>query len=183
MYLKQFYFFISKCIPIKIVYTTTTDLVITCSSSVVLIICSFLLKQSYLQFKILSSITGLDYLSKYNRYSLIYEFLSIQYNYRLKLQVFTTSLLTTFVSITSLFNYANWWEREIWDLFGIYFIGNNDLRRILLDYGFEGFPLRKDFPVSGFVELAYSLSTKTCKYTSLELSQRSKLLTLNSAIF
>ena len=179
----QLSIFLKKCLPVRLSFFTANELVLTCSSSHILIICSFLLKQSYLQFKTLSSISGVDFLTKVNRFEIIYDFLSIHYNFRVRLKTYTTALATTFCSLTSLFQCANWWEREIWDLFGVYFSGNSDLRRLLLDYGFEGFPLRKDFPVSGFVELAYSYSTKTCRYSSLELSQRSKLLMLQSSIF
>ena len=79
--------------------------------------------------------------------------------------------ITSIESITSIYNSADWWEREIWDLFGIFFNNHPDLRRILTDYGFEGYPLRKDFPLSGYVEVRYDERQKRVICESLELAQ------------
>lgn len=107
------------------------------------------------QYHLLTSIAGVDLLTGYYRFVVIYELLSIVYNTRVRVKVFLpdTAIL---LSSTQIFINANWWEREIWDLFGIFFRGNNDLRRILTDYGFEGHPLRKDFPLYGYHEVRYN---------------------------
>lgn len=122
------------------------------------------------QFTILSDICAVDYPTKQNRFKLVYHMLSLHYNFRITI----CTELTTFTavpSITSLYSNANWCEREIWDLFGIFFINHPDLRRILTDYGFEGYPLRKDFPLIGFVELKYDFITKSLKFEPTHLKQ------------
>lgn len=107
------------------------------------------------QYKLLSDIVAVDYPYKKYRFQLIYNVLSISYSNRLFIH-FYSSELEKVPSIISIFPCACWYEREIWDLFGIHFFGNNDLRRILTDYGFVGHPLRKDFPLSGYTELLYN---------------------------
>ena len=83
-------------------------------------------------------------------------------------------------SVSSVFKSASWLEREVWDLFGIFFSEHSDLRRILTDYGFQGFPLRKDFPLTGFVELKYDDEMKRVSYDSLELSQEFRFFDFQS---
>jgi NADH-quinone oxidoreductase subunit C len=78
-------------------------------------------------------------------------------------------------SVTQIYEGANWLEREVWDLFGIFFTDHQDLRRILTDYGFQGHPLRKDFPLTGFIELYYNDSTKRLSYEPVELSQETRV--------
>jgi NADH:ubiquinone oxidoreductase subunit C len=85
------------------------------------------------------------------------------------------------MSITSLYKNANWLEREVWDMYGIYFEEHPDLRRILTDYGFEGYPLRKDFPLSGFKEVRYDDSQKRVILESLELTQECRIFSFNSS--
>ena len=77
-------------------------------------------------------------------------------------------------STISIFKNADWWEREIWDLFGIFFENHSDLRRILNDYNFEGHPMRKDFPLTGFIEIYYNHNTKSISYEKVQLTQKSK---------
>jgi len=84
----------------------------------------------------------------------VYDLLSVSYNNRIRIKVYIDEL-EPIKSLTFLFPCANWWEREVWDMFGIFFFDHPDLRRILTDYGFEGFPLRKDFPLSGYTEVRY----------------------------
>lgn len=133
-------------------------------------IVSFLKKHTYFQFKVLIDIYCVDYPSKKNRFELTYQFLSIINNVRLNLKVVTDESIWVH-SLNTLFWSSNWAEREIWDLYGVYFHNHNDLRRILTDYGFQGFPLRKDFPVTGYVELRYNDETKQVVYKSLMLAQ------------
>lgn len=107
------------------------------------------------QYKLLSCISGIDLLNSNYRFCIAYDLLSIIFNIRIRVKIFFPKLIKI-KSIVPIFKNANWWEREIWDMFGIYFENHPDLRRILTDYGFDGFPLLKDFPLSGFIEVFYS---------------------------
>jgi NADH dehydrogenase (ubiquinone) Fe-S protein 3 len=118
----------------------------------------------------LIDVTAVDYPSRAHRFELVYQLLSIQYNARIRVKT-TIDELTAVESVTPLFSAANWFERETWDMFGICFLHHPDLRRILTDYGFEGHPLRKDFPVSGYIEFRYDDSKKRVISEPLELSQ------------
>ena len=111
-------------------------------------------KKSGYQYHLLSSISGVDFLGKDYRFSVVYDLLSLTYNSRLRVKVFVNEV-TSVPSVVPLYINANWWEREVWDMFGIFFSGHPDLRRLLTDYGFEGHPLRKDFPLTGHVEVRY----------------------------
>jgi NADH dehydrogenase (ubiquinone) Fe-S protein 3 len=131
---------------------------------------TFLKNHSLLQYKTITAITAVDYLKKEKRFQLIYFLLSYKLNSRLiiKLNISDREFVD---SITPIFKGANWYEREVWDLFGIFFKNHPDLRRILTDYGFEGFALRKDFPQSGFSEVRYDDANKHVMYERLELAQ------------
>lgn len=118
----------------------------------------------------LSELTCIDYPMRANRFSVAYFLLSYCYNYRLNLMVLTTPD-QGLPSITSIFSGSAWQEREAWDMFGLLFINNPDLRRILTDYGFLGHPLRKDFPLSGFVEAYFNDMTQLVSYQPLSLAQ------------
>jgi NADH:ubiquinone oxidoreductase subunit C len=126
------------------------------------------------QYKILSCISGVDllysFLNNNYRFSIVYDLLSLQYNTRLKLKIYLNEL-STILSSTIIFINANWWEREIWDMFGIWFDNHPDLRRILTDYGFDGFPLRKDFPLIGYSEILYDFNRKRILSKPCEFSQ------------
>lgn len=124
------------------------------------------------QFKQLIDICGIDYLGKYNkkRFEINYNLLSIKHQLRLHIKILVNELMPV-SSSTHLFKAADWYEREVWDMYGIFFKNHKDLRRILTDYGFEGFPMRKDFPQSGYVELRYDNDYKHLVYEPLELSQ------------
>jgi NADH-quinone oxidoreductase subunit C len=123
-----------------------------------------------LKFSQMMDLCGADYPDRPERLEVVYNFLSMKYNSRLQLKV-RTDEDTPVPSITGVFSSANWFERETWDLFGIYFSGHPDLRRILTDYGFEGHPLRKDFPLTGYVELRYDEEQKRCVYEPVTLTQ------------
>jgi len=118
----------------------------------------------------LMEIAGVDYPERPERFEVNYHLLSVTENHRFRIKV-TTDEDTPVPSVTSLWPVAGWLEREVFDLYGVGFAGNPDLRRILTDYGFEGFPLRKDFPQTGYVELRYSEAEKRVVYEPVELPQ------------
>jgi len=115
-------------------------------------------------------ICGADYPGREKRFDVVYHFLSPRHNRRIRLKV-ETDEVTPVPSIISLFPAANWYERETYDLYGVLFSGHPDLRRILTDYGFEGFPLRKDFPLTGFVEVRYDDAQGRVVYEPVKLPQ------------
>ena len=125
------------------------------------------------QYTLLSCISGVDYSTIIYRFGISYEILSITYNTRLNIKIFFNNP-DLIQSIVDIYKCANWWEREIWDMFGIFFYVNLDLRRILTDYGFEGHPLRKDFPVHGFLEIFYKLKEKKILSDFVSFSQESR---------
>ena len=122
------------------------------------------------QFKQLVDVCGVDYPEKETRFAVVYNLLSLTHNLRIRIKVWTDED-TPVPSACGLFSSANWWEREVWDLYGIYFSGHPDLRRILTDYGFEGHPLRKDFPLTGYVEMRYDDEQKRVVYEPVKLTQ------------
>ena len=122
------------------------------------------------QYKILIDLTAVDYPSRSLRFEVVYNLLSVQYNARIRIKTCIDEI-TPLPSSTSLYSASGWWEREIWDMFGIFFQNHPDLRRILTDYGFQGHPLRKDFPLTGYVEVRYDDSEKRVVTESLELAQ------------
>ena len=119
----------------------------------------FLRDSSLTKCEVLTAISVVDYPERLNRFEIVYELLSIRFNYRFRLKT-SVNESTSLKSITLLYPCSNWWEREAWDLFGVFFKNHPDLRRILSDYGFEGHPLRKDFPLSGYVDLRYDENVK-----------------------
>jgi NADH:ubiquinone oxidoreductase subunit C len=123
------------------------------------------------QFKILTCVSGVDTPENLYRFTLVYELLSIRYNSRVRIKILADEL-TPICSIEKIFANAAWWESEIWDMFGIFFINQLKLSRILTDYGFQGYPLRKDFPLSGFLESRFNILKNKVVYEKLELSQK-----------
>jgi len=118
----------------------------------------------------LMEIAGVDYPERSERFEVNYHLLSVTHNHRIRIKV-TTDEDTPVPSVTGLWPVAGWLEREVFDLYGVGFAGNPDLRRILTDYGFEGYPLRKDFPQTGYVELRYSEAEKRVVYEPVDLPQ------------
>jgi NADH-quinone oxidoreductase subunit C len=123
-----------------------------------------------LQFKQLMDVCGVDYPDRAERFDVVYNLLSLTHNRRIRVIV-RTDEQTPVPTVTHVFNSANWWEREAWDLLGILFRDHPDLRRILSDYGFEGHPLRKDFPLTGYVEVRYDDELKRIVYEPVKLPQ------------
>lgn len=118
----------------------------------------------------LVDVTAVDWPSLPERFEVVYLLLSVSRNLRVRVKT-TTDEDTPVPSIVSLFPAAGWYERETWDLFGVFFSGHPDLRRLLTDYGFEGHPLRKDFPLTGYVELRYDDEQKRVVYEPVTLTQ------------
>lgn len=122
------------------------------------------------QFKVLTCISGVDYPDNLYRFQVVYELLSLKFNSRIRIKVLVDEL-TPVSSIEKLFPAATWWECEVWDMFGVFFLKQYNLTRLLTDYGFQGFPLRKDFPLSGFTESRYNAIKNRVVYENIELSQ------------
>jgi NADH dehydrogenase (ubiquinone) Fe-S protein 3 len=132
-----------------------------------------------MQYKILSCISGVDLMQNNYRFIVVYEFLSLVFNSRLRVKVFIDEYMFL-PSIVNVYVNSNWWEREIWDLYGLYFENHFDLRRILNDYSFEGYPMRKDFPLSGFSEVRYDQNKKSVLFEMLQLSQEYRSFTYSN---
>lgn len=122
------------------------------------------------RFDMMVDITAVDFPERELRFELVYHLLSLTSNQRLRLKLYASEE-TPVPSVAEVFPAANWYEREIWDLFGIRFAGHPDLRRLLSDYGFEGHPLRKDFPLTGYLELRYDQEQKRVVYEPVRLPQ------------
>ena len=121
-------------------------------------------------FEQIMDICGVDWPQRVERFDVVYNLLSVSLNQRLRVIV-TTDETVPVPSVHTLWPVATWWEREAWDLFGIIFSGQPDLRRILTDYGFEGHPLRKDFPLTGYVEVRYDPERGQVVYEPVKLTQ------------
>ena len=130
----------------------------------------FLRDEPLLSFTQLIDLCGIDWPEKKERFQVAYNLLSMNNNSRIRVKS-STDNNNTLPSITKLFPSSDWYEREAFDLFGIKFEGHKDLRRILTDYGFEGYPLRKDFPLTGYVEVKYDEEKKRVVYEPVKLEQ------------
>ncbi len=122
------------------------------------------------QFVSIIDISGADYPQRERRFDVVYHLLSPKLNRRIRVKAMTDEE-TPIASATAVWPGADWYEREIYDLFGVLFVGHPDLRRILTDYGFDGHPLRKDFPMTGFVEVRYDDQEKRVRYEPVRLNQ------------
>jgi len=131
---------------------------------------SFLRDDPICKFASLIDICGVDYPARERRFDVVYHMLSMAHNTRIRIKV-TTDEDVPVQSITSLFPNADWYEREAFDMYGITFADHPDMRRLLTDYGFEGYPLRKDFPLSGFVEVRYDEERKAVVHEPVNLPQ------------
>jgi NADH-quinone oxidoreductase subunit C len=122
------------------------------------------------RFEVLIDICGVDYPERAERFDVVYHLLSPRLNQRLRVKV-ATDETSPVPSVNEVFPAANWYEREAYDLYGIRFTGHPDLRRLLTDYGFQGYPLRKDFPLTGYVEVRYDDEKKRVVYEPVKLTQ------------
>lgn len=121
-------------------------------------------------FEQLMDLCGVDWPERVERFDVVYNLLSVSTNRRLRVIV-TADAATPVPSVCAIWPCATWWEREAWDLYGILFSGQPDLRRILTDYGFEGHPLRKDFPLTGYVEMRYDEERQQVVYEPVKMTQ------------
>jgi NADH-quinone oxidoreductase subunit C len=149
---------------------TRGELTMTVAPAEIVSFVRFLRDDARLAFVNFVDICGVDWPSREQRFDVVYHFLSPRHNTRIRLKV-ATDEVTPVPSITAVFPGADWFEREAYDLYGILFTGHPDLRRILTDYGFDGHPLRKDFPLTGFVEVRYDDEQKRVVYEPVRLAQ------------
>jgi NADH-quinone oxidoreductase subunit C len=133
-------------------------------------VATFLKTDAACQFICIVDVTAIDWPGREQRFDVVYHFLSPRLNQRVRVKIMTDEE-TPVPSLISLFRGADWFERETYDLYGVLFTGHPDMRRILTDYGFEGHPLRKDFPLSGFVEVRYDDEQKRVVYDKVRLAQ------------
>ena len=136
--------------------------------------CDFLKADQTCRFSTLVDITGIDWPQREKRFDVVYQFLSMYQNQRIRVRVEVREDEMV-PSLTGIFPAANWFEREVFDMFGVLFSGHPDLRRILTDYGFRGYPLRKDFPTTGYVEVRYDDVEKRVVYEPVKLVQEYRL--------
>jgi NADH:ubiquinone oxidoreductase subunit C len=159
-----------RIVPVISLRQYKGEIILNISSLNLLFVLNILKKHVGYQYNILSCISGVDLLGNRYRFCVAYDLLSLTYNTRIRVKVFVDEI-TPIDSIIPVFINGNWWEREIWDLYGIYFNKHTDLRRILTDYGFEGHSMRKDFPLFGFIELRYNETKKRIVSEKVQLSQ------------
>ena len=143
---------------------------INISKDTLIDVLAFLKTNSFSRFRQLIDITAVDFIGKENRFRMVYLLLSHEYNLRIKIY-FDINENEFVNSITKIFPSANWMEREVFDMYGIKFNDHPDMRRILTDYGFVGYPLRKDFPLTGHKEVRYSEEKKKVVYEPVKLEQ------------
>ncbi len=146
------------------------ELMVTVKRGAVVRLLAYLRDDPTCLFQMLLDVCGVDHPERAERFDVVYNLLSLKHNLRVRVKA-TTDEENPVPSVTALFSTAGWFERETWDLYGIYFSDHPDLRRILTDYGFEGHPLRKDFPLTGYVELRYDEAQKRVVYEPVKLKQ------------
>jgi NADH-quinone oxidoreductase subunit C len=164
--------YIADALPQEIVETGTglDELTVLAQRGALVEVLTFLRDDVTCQFQQLLDLCGVDYPQRNPRFEVVYNLLSLTHNRRIRVKV-RTDEETPVPSVTGVFSSANWWERETWDLMGILFSDHPDLRRIMTDYGFEGHPLRKEFPLTGYVEVRYDDEQKRVVYEPVKLAQ------------
>ena len=146
------------------------ELTINVERESIVSVVTFLRDDARCRFISFVDVCGADYPARDERFDVVYHFMSPYLNHRIRVKV-TADDVTPVPSITGVFKGAEWFEREAYDLYGVLFSGHGDLRRILTDYGFDGHPLRKDFPTTGFVEVRYDEERKRVVYEPVKLMQ------------
>ncbi|KAJ3121895.1 hypothetical protein HK100_012193 [Physocladia obscura] len=178
---QQFGQFVAACLPrfVQQFSVYKDELTLYVAPAGVLPVMTFLRDHTACQFKQMVDVCGADYPTRANRFEVVYHLLSVRHNARIRVKTYANEV-SAVPSVTPLFNGANWFEREAWDMYGIFFEGHPDLRRILTDYGFEGHPLRKDFPLTGYVELRYDDEKKRVVAEPIELAQSFRMFEYQS---
>ena len=150
--------------------TTLGETTITVAAADIVAALATLRDDPSCRFEVLIDIAGVDYPARASRFDVVYHLLSMTLNHRLRVKV-TADDVTPVPSVIEVYPAANWYEREAYDMYGILFSGHPDLRRLLTDYGFQGHPLRKDFPLTGYVEVRYDDEAKRVVYEPVKLAQ------------
>lgn len=168
----------SKIFP-GLIYKVENELYIKVNYNLINKVCFFLHYHTQTLYQQLIDLYGVDYFERLNRFEICYSLLSLQLNNRLTV---TSSLSDRQIisTVTNIFPNAVWYEREVYDMFGIIFFANKDLRRILTDYGFKGHPMRKDFPLTGYIEIRYNDFGKRLRYERVSLAQEYRIFTFEN---
>lgn len=146
------------------------ELTVTVRADKIVSILTTLRDDPNFKFVQLTDICGVDYPERRNRFDVVYHLLSLKHNIRVRIKAQADDEVPV-PSVVSVYECANWYEREVWDMYGVMFDGHPDLRRLLTDYGFQGHPQRKDFPLTGYVELRYSEEERRVVYEPVKLQQ------------
>jgi NADH dehydrogenase (ubiquinone) Fe-S protein 3 len=164
--------YLMSCLPkyIQQFSVWKDELAIYIAPAGVIPVMTFLKYHTAAEYTQVSDITAVDYPTKDQRFEVVYNLLSIRHNSRIRVKTYADEA-TPVPSICDLYDGANWYEREVYDLFGVFFVGHPDLRRIMTDYGFDGHPLRKDFPMTGYTEIRYDEEKKRIVVEPLEMTQ------------
>ncbi|EKM60865.1 uncharacterized protein PHACADRAFT_180034 [Phanerochaete carnosa HHB-10118-sp] len=170
--LHEFGAYLLQCLPkfIQQFSVLKDELTLYTPPSGIVPVLTFLRDHSQGQFKSVMDITAVDFPERDKRFEVVYNLLSVRHGGRIRVKTYASEV-DAVPTAASLYRGADWYEREVWDLFGVYFEGHPDLRRILTDYGFEGHPLRKDFPLTGYTEVRYDEERKRVVYEPLQLTQ------------
>ncbi|XP_050719372.1 NADH dehydrogenase [ubiquinone] iron-sulfur protein 3, mitochondrial-like [Eriocheir sinensis] len=180
--LSEFGQYVAECMPKyvqKVQITAGNELEVLIAPEGVVPIITFLKDHTNAQFTCLVDLCGVDFPTRAYRFEVVYNLLSLRYNSRIRVKTYADEL-TPVDSIFDVHKSANWYEREVWDMFGVFFANHPDLRRILTDYGFEGHPFRKDFPLSGYVECRYDDEVKRVVVEPIELAQEFRKFDLSA---
>ncbi|MBS0236354.1 MAG: NADH-quinone oxidoreductase subunit C [Proteobacteria bacterium] len=146
------------------------ELTLIVTTSAIKKVALFLRDNSKCRFQILVCVCGADYPERENRFDVVYNFLSLSHNQRIRVKV-QTDAETAVPTLCEVYSSAGWYERETFDMYGVTFSKHEDMRRILTDYNFEGYPLRKDFPLTGYVEVRYDVAQEKVVYEPVQLQQ------------
>ena len=171
--------YLKTIFPSTLGYLVNGELLIVVPTNKITKVLRFLRDHTHSQFKALSDLSGVDYPHKKNRFEVTYNLISYTYNTRISVITYVDEI-TSIDSVVHLYKNSNWFEREVWDMFGVFFYNNKDLRRILTDYGFKGHPLRKDFPLTGYVEVRYDELQKRVITEKVSLTQDYRDFSFNS---
>lgn len=180
--LEDFGRYVAECLPKyvqKVQITQGDELEVMIAPEGVVPVLSFLKDHHNAQYANIVDIAGVDVPTRQYRFEVVYNLLSVHFNSRIRVKTYTDEL-TALDSATPVYKGANWYEREVWDMYGVFFGNHPDLRRILTDYGFEGHPFRKDFPLSGYVEVRYDDEVKRVVVEPLELAQEYRKFDLST---